>query len=175
MDNGTYRARVISHALALSKTKQTPSVRVALMTKYNEASPSVPFEKRMYADLWLSDGCFDRTMHILTKTFGWSGEDLEDLNTYPELLKGAECSVVVENEEYNDNLIPKIKYVNDIQRKLDGNKARELSQSLSDKFAAYKGKSPDVGSVQTAIPGSTEQALPDPNKILDVDGVPLPF
>jgi hypothetical protein len=176
MDAGTYFAVLTSHCLALSKNSQTPSVRLYLQIKFNVESPDIQENKRMYADLWLSEKCIERTMHTLTKTFGWTGEDIEELNNNPTMLEGGTCLVVIEMEEYNGNLIPKIKYVNEVHRKLDSGKAKWISQNLSDKIKAYKAKSPKVEG-GAAIPGADiDEPLPKGSTNTNADDeLGLPF
>jgi hypothetical protein len=163
MDNGKYRAVVTSHALAKSSNTGTPSIKVTFLTKYNVENPSIPIQKTMYGDLWLTDATIERTMHTLTKTFAWKGNRLKQLNDNPSLLAGAECVLVVENENYNGNDIPKVKFVNDLQKRLEDDEAEEIDNMLEAKLAAYKNKSPKVGNnpaPQDAPPPITDDDMP---------------
>lgn len=158
MENGKYKAVVISHALDESKNG-TASVKIVCQTKYEVENPAFPVNATMYHDLWLSPACFERSMHTLTKVLGWKGEIFEELNDNNTLLAGAECVLVVENEEYQGKLIPKVKFINGVQKKLDSDKAKALSNSLADQLRAYKTKSPGVK--QTTIPGADmDEPLP---------------
>ena len=165
IQNGKYRATVLSHSLAESKEKGTPSVKVTFGVKHNVESPDVTCRFTAWADLWLSDSCFDRTMHTLTKTLGWKGSNLSELNDNQTLLAGAECILVIENEEYNGKTIPKVKFVNDVQKRLDPAKAQGIAERMAAKVAEYKIKSPAVGEPvkenQQAPPDSAANAADD--------------
>jgi|WetSurMetagenome_2_1015567.scaffolds.fasta_scaffold01420_34 hypothetical protein len=161
MEDGRYRAVVSSHSLALSSNTGTPSVHVTFSTKYNISNPDAPVNQTMYADLWLTEKTFDRTMHTLTKTFGWAGGDLQELNDRPLLLTGAECVLVVENEEHEGKISPKVKFVNDIQKRLDDENARAISHKFAGKLAAYKQKSPGVKSGVAPVSEVLFSKVPD--------------
>jgi len=79
MENGKYKAVVISDALDESKNG-TASVKIVCQTKYEVENPAFPVNATMYHDLWLSPACFERSMHTLTKVLGWKGEIFEELN-----------------------------------------------------------------------------------------------
>jgi hypothetical protein len=164
--NGKYRATVLSHSLAEVGDKMTPSVKVTFGVKHNVESPDVDCRFTAWADLWLSDACFDRTMHTLTKTFGWKGSNLSDLNDNQTMLAGVECILVIENETYKGKTVPKVKFVNDIQKRLDSAKAQGIAERMAAKVAEYKIKSPSVGE-----PVKRESAAPEATD----DDSSLPF
>lgn len=128
----------------------------------------------MYTDLWLSAACFERSMHTLTKVFGWKGEIFEELNDFPTLLAGAECVLVVEDEEYNGKITSKVKFVNAVQKQLDKDRAKSLSEKLAGQLRAYKTKSPGVK--QTPMPGEdTGESLPNNEDVPPLTDDDLPF
>jgi hypothetical protein len=141
-----YRAVVQSHALAKSSNNGTPSVKVVFLTKFDVSNPAVPVSKIFIADLWLTPNCFEKTMHTLTKTFGWQGTNIQEINNNNVLLAGAQCVLVTADEEYEGKVRTKVKFVNDIQKKMDEDEAAELADSLAAQVAAYKAKSPKVNS-----------------------------
>ena len=166
-----YRAVVSSHSLAESK-EGTPSVKVIFQTKFEVENPGVPFVKTMYTDLWLSAACFERSMHTLTKVFGWKGEIFEELNDNNTLLAGAECVLVVEDEEYNGKITSKVKFVNAVQKQLDKDRAKSLSEKLAGQLRAYKTKSPGVK--QTPMPGEDlDEPLPKTDNFPPPDDMPF--
>lgn len=81
---------VTGNAIAVSKEKKTPSVRIALKT--TDAEP-----RSLWADLWLTDNAFEATLKTLEETFGWEGEKLSDLNE--PILKDLTCDAVCEWEQ----------------------------------------------------------------------------
>jgi hypothetical protein len=154
-----YRAVVMSNSLSKS-SNGTASVKIIFQTKFNLESPAIPVCKTLITDLWLTDACFERTMHTLTKTLGFKGNELTELNDDNLLLEGAQCVLVTSLDEYNGVKREKIKFINDVQKKMDENEAQELSRSLADKFAAYKAKSPTVNN---PIKNKPEPVLPPPS------------
>jgi hypothetical protein len=153
----------LSHALAESKEAGTPSVKIHFELLYKVDSPSVPTNKAIWHDLWLSEACFERSIHTLTKTLGWNGSNLAELNSNPVLLADAECVLVTKTEEYKGKTQIKVKFVNEIQKKLDPVKVSALCEKLSGKLQAYKDKSPVVNE-----PGAdADEPLPMPE-----DGMP---
>lgn len=93
MSNNRYTVpcKVTGNALAESKEKRTPSVKLALLTQ--DENP-----RTLYADLWLTDATFDATVETLESVFGWSGMKLEELNE--PILVGIEVDAVCEVETY---------------------------------------------------------------------------
>lgn len=93
----TVPATTSSNALSLSKTKGTPSVKIAFR--------SVPTEdgeqpRTLFADLWLTDAAFEATVRTLREVFRWEGNDLSELNA--PILQGIEVDLVCEVEGYTD-------------------------------------------------------------------------
>jgi len=107
-----YRAQCTGNALAVSKEKGTPSVKLSFVAFYEHGDPTKPVDKQMYADLWLSEKAMNRTLDTLFEVFGWSDGDLDELNTKNELLAGIEVDLVTEWETYNGKPYEKVKFVN---------------------------------------------------------------
>lgn len=82
---------VTGNALAESKEKRTPSVKISLRTQ--DENP-----RTLYADLYLTDAAFNATIETLETALGWSGMSLAELND--PVLKGVEVDAVCEIEEY---------------------------------------------------------------------------
>lgn len=135
---GTFEATVIAHKLATSKNKGTPSVNLKFELNRNvDSGEECPPNTHLYADQWLTDDCFDRTMHTLTKTLSWDGDDLSDLNG--TCLVGNKAWVVVEEEEYEGVTRSKIKWVNEVgSKKGAGSFAESQLKNLNEKLATFK-------------------------------------
>lgn len=91
---------VTGNAIAVSKEKKTPSVRIALKTTDDQP-------RTLYADLWLTDNAFEATLKTLEETFGWQGEKLSELNE--PILRDLTCDAVCEWEEIQTESGPKWK------------------------------------------------------------------
>ncbi len=105
MSNQRYTVRCIvtGNALAESKQKGTPSVKIALQTQ--DENP-----RTLYADLWLTDAAFDATVETLETVFGWGGMKLEELNE--PVLVGIEVDAVCEIEEHEGREYEKVAFLN---------------------------------------------------------------
>lgn len=104
-----YAARIISTALAESKEKHTPSVKM-LVQAYKCLDSGEACEKRFYADLWLGDRTIEHSVKTL-REIGFQGQSLVDLN-YPDTLKDVEIEISTEIVEYNGQNQEKVKFVN---------------------------------------------------------------
>lgn len=104
-----YSAVILSTALAESKEKHTPSVRMQLhATTRLETEEEV--DKNFIADLWLSDKAVERTIKLL-RDLGFQGSSMADLN-YPEAMQGLLCEISTEMVEYNGETSEKVKFIN---------------------------------------------------------------
>lgn len=81
---------VTGNAIAVSKEKRTPSVRIALKTTDDQP-------RNLWADLWLTDNAFEATIRTLEEVFGWQGDKLSDLNE--PILRDLTCEAVCEWEQ----------------------------------------------------------------------------
>ena len=104
-----YSAVILSTALAESKEKHTPSVRLQLhATTKLETEEEV--DKNFIADLWLSDKAVERTIKTL-RDLGFQGSSMADLN-FPEAMQGLLCEISTEMVEYNGETSEKVKFIN---------------------------------------------------------------
>jgi hypothetical protein len=87
------RCRVTGNALAVSKNKGTPSVKISLATVPHEGEVSYP----LWCDLWLTDATQERTIETLEKVLGWQGQSFAELNE--PCFDGVEVVAVCEWEE----------------------------------------------------------------------------
>jgi hypothetical protein len=147
MNAGIYRCEVVSNSLAHVGDKKTPSVKFQLKVCFNIATPNIAEGGVLYADLWLTDAAFENTMKTLSETFGWNGEDISELNN-GELLFGIECNAVVEIEEYDGKLRPKVKFLNNPNRAqpaMENESAKALADSLKGRILAFRAKNGGKG------------------------------
>lgn len=135
----TVAATTSSNALSLSKTKGTPSVKIAFRSIPTEEAEQ---PRTLFADLWLTDAAFDASVRTLREVFRWEGDDLSELNS--PILQGIEVDLVCEVEAYTDaQQQPRerevVKFVNlpgaGGVKALDGMDAANLCASLNAKLA----------------------------------------
>lgn len=70
------RCTVTGNALAVSKEKRTPSVKIALASVPKDGEMSRP----LYCDLWLTENAVERAIETLEKALGWTGKSFAELN-----------------------------------------------------------------------------------------------
>jgi hypothetical protein len=135
-----FRATVVSHAFSIANTG-TRSIKIWFQTKFYEDNQSEEARNKLCADLFLSDACFDKSMHVLTKTLGFTGSKLSELNNNNTLLAGRDCTLVCAYEEYEGVSRLKIKFINNIQKKIDSSLAEKFDIDFEGKLADYKKRS----------------------------------
>lgn len=163
----TVPATTSSNALSLSKTKGTPSVKIAFR--------SVPTEdgeqpRTLFADLWLTDAAFEATVRTLREVFRWEGNDLSELNA--PILQGIEVDLVCEVEGYTDaqgatKQREVVRFINAPGgggvKALDGMAAADLCASLNAKLAGMgrqAGAARQTGARQGTTPGQAGAGAP---------------
>ena len=136
----TVPATTSSNALSLSKTKGTPSVKIAFRSVPTEDSEQ---PRTLFADLWLTDAAFEATVRTLREVFHWEGNDLSELNA--PILQGTDVDLVCEVEGYTDaQQQPRerevVKFINlpgaGGVKALDGMDAANLCASLNARLAS---------------------------------------
>ena len=90
------RCTVTGNALAVSKNKGTPSVKISLASVPHEGEIS----RNLWCDLWLTDATQERTIETLEKVLGWQGQSFAELNE--PCFSGVEVIAVCAWEE-DDN------------------------------------------------------------------------
>jgi len=137
-----YSAIVLSNCLAESKTNKTPSVRIQVRTEKNVDTGE---EKilTLTGDLWLTQNAAPYTCETLDKVFGFSGGSFSELNT--PILAGKKCVVVVDYEEYQGEMYPKIKFFNRPDTfqplsSMDAGHAVAIASKVDAALAAYRAK-----------------------------------
>lgn len=137
-----YKAVCLGNSLKESKEKGTPSVCLSFQTEFEYGDPETPLKKRFFADLWLTEKTFDRTMDTLTNVLGWSGNDLFELNVDTLKLAGVECDITTGEETYNNQVREKVKFINPIKSviSLDEMAAANLTQKMQAKIELYRQK-----------------------------------
>lgn len=104
---GTFRAICMGNAIRKSKTKGTPSVSFKFFTKFEITNPLSPVNTYIYADLWLTPSCLDRTIKTLRNVFGWQGNNIKELND--PIFRDIEVDLVVQE---NENKYNEVKWIN---------------------------------------------------------------
>jgi hypothetical protein len=98
------RCTVTGNALAVSKNKGTPSVKISLASVPKPDEPS----RQLWCDLWLTDATQERTIETLEKVLGWHGNSFAELNE--PCFDGVEVIAVCAWEQ-DDNGIDREKVV----------------------------------------------------------------
>ena len=109
---GKYSGKFVSLIVTESQ-KGTPCVQCIIETPDGTAE----------AFLYLSDAAAENTMKRLS-SFGWNG-DFETLN---EQLTGQPVVITVEEEEYQGELLLKVKWVNPPPKAADADMLKKLSE-----------------------------------------------
>lgn len=161
----TYHAVITSNALAFSRQKNTPSIKLQLKTD-TRLDDNAPVEKTFYADLWLSDNAKTRTVETL-RAIGYAGNDLTELNN--PCLMGYEVEVSTSYEDYNGKSYEKVDFVNEVGsyekrgiKSIDDAQAKRLASSLNAIFRNSKnvGKAhikADMQKQQDEAPAATSE------------------
>ena len=161
-----YSAIVTGNSLAVSKDKQTPSVKIAVQTEYLVESPGVRVSKKLYGDLWLSYAAIERSVKTLKEAFSYTGP-IEALNE--PILVGKRCNIVCEDDEYNGQVREKILFFNrhSTLSRLDGDALSSVLDHLSQLRASKPGvlaepefTAPDFGRAVPAAPSVINEDLP---------------
>jgi len=160
--------------LALSKKKQTPSVRIPLMVTTGEHRGEITVH-----NLWLSGDAEDATTVRLAEVFGFDG-DYKTLHK-SKGFEGMPCNIETEAEVFEGKTRIKVKWlnvaggggskavamtddkVNSIFAKLNGAKHKALAKTTKATIAAAGGTAP------TAAPAAGQGAAP---AAPDSDGPP---
>ena len=90
------RCTVTGNALAVSKNKGTPSVKISLASVPHDGEIS----RNLWCDLWLTEAAQERTIETLEKVLGWQGQSFAELNE--PCFSGVEVIAVCAWEE-DDN------------------------------------------------------------------------
>ena len=101
---GKHHVQVIGASLTESKTKGTMGIHFEFENDHGHID----------CDRWVTPNTVDRVMADL-ETLGYSKEYFEDpanLDRIQEITLGNEVEIVVEDEEYNGNWTPKVKWIN---------------------------------------------------------------
>lgn len=94
------RCIVRGNTLAESSEKKTPSVKIRLQA-VKGANPLLDGhaeDRTLWADLWLTDAAFARSIETLETVFGWTGASLAELND--PILEGIEVDAACEWESF---------------------------------------------------------------------------
>lgn len=104
-----YTATILSTALAESKEKHTPSVRIQVNAIHN-LDTDEDCDKKFTADLWLSDKAVERTIKTL-RSLGFEGQSMAELND-PDTMTGLMCEVTTRMEPYEGETVERVAFVN---------------------------------------------------------------
>lgn len=111
-DRHYVRCIVAGNALAESKEKKTPSVKIRLNTiaGANPVIEGVADQRTLWADLWLTDAAMESTIETLEKVLGWRGSSFAELNE--PCFDGVEVDVACEWEDVNGQWREKVVFLN---------------------------------------------------------------
>lgn len=100
--NGVYRARAVSGGLGETSTgKEQVAIECELMDSEGVVGPHITWFG------YFTEKTTESTLRAL-RTFGWVGDDLANLTG----IETNEVSLVIENEEYEGRVTPKVRWVN---------------------------------------------------------------
>jgi hypothetical protein len=130
---GTVKSAIVRE----SKEKKTPSISIAFDLPTNPSGESV-----VYADLWLTEVCIDRTLDTVEKAFDVR---LTNFDGDLEQLVNREASLVLEQEEYEGKYRWRVKWINAVGRKADPQLVEALNRRLASMGIVSKRSTPDSG------------------------------
>lgn len=104
-----YSGYIKSHALANSREKGTPSVKLCIVAEC-DLDTGEAVQKTFYADLWLSEKAKVNTVKTL-RAIGFCGDSFVELNG--NCLEGAQVEISTDNEFYNGQDYEKVRFVNE--------------------------------------------------------------
>lgn len=89
---------------------------------------------------FFSDACFDRTIQSL-RHCGWKGDDVSDLTG----IDAHEVDIVVEHDEYQNKVTPKVRWVNQAGggAGMSPSQAADFAQSIKSRIAGMKSAEPE--------------------------------
>lgn len=133
----TYRAVVVSNSLSRSGNNKTPGVKILFQTKFVITDPSVPVEKQIFADLWLTPACVDRTLNSINEAFSVRPKLISDLNE--PCLAGKECNIVCETETWEGTEREKVVFINrcPFVKKLDPDSLQQIVSEIQPMLDNY--------------------------------------
>jgi hypothetical protein len=172
---GKIRTRVIASALenclATIGQKETPAVQIRFSIDKVIGPGNLPADitleegQTLTWSGWLTEACFDRTMGTLLQCFNWQGNDLELLNQDRGAFENMKAILVVDFEEYNGKISPKIAFVNPITslRAMTPQKAQEVSAGFAERLAAFR-KTQEANAVTPASLSAPAAGSPAPGQ-----------
>jgi hypothetical protein len=111
-DRHYVRCIVMGNALAESKEKKTPSVKIRLQAIPGANPPIEGFadNRTLWADLWLTDAALESSIETLEKVLGWRGSSFAELND--PCFDGVEVDAACEWEDVNGQWREKVVFLN---------------------------------------------------------------
>lgn len=140
------RCAVRGNALAESKEKKTPSVKIRLQAIPGANQPIEGYaeDRTLWADLWLSDASVEGSIETLEKVLGWHGNSFAELNE--PCFEGVEVEAVCEWEQVGERWLEKVVFLNAPGgggvKKLDEAQARQVVSKLDAVLAKARQNSP---------------------------------
>lgn len=106
------RCTVVGNALAESKEKKTPSVKIRLQAIPGANPPIEGFadNRTLWADLWLTDAALESSIETLEKVLGWRGSSFAELND--PCFDGVEVEAACEWEDVGGQWREKVVFLN---------------------------------------------------------------
>lgn len=167
--NGTYRAKATQGALGLTKTgSEQVGVLFRLVGEGVEGKYITWYG-------YFTEKTIDRTIESL-RICGWAGNDLEDLSG----IDANEVELVVENEEWEGNWSPKVRWVNRaggfaMAAPLQATQAKAFAAKMKGAILAYDKKAgAPAPKTNGQKPAPKPSASPEPPPIATDPNVP-PF
>ncbi len=156
---GTHDVHVKETYLGKSKVKGTPYVGVVLQ---DDQGCTLTW----YG--YLSDAAVERTIQVL-QDIGWNAEEdnweVAALDATPRLVNVA-CQIVVEDEEYEGKVRPKVKWLNPegggtgVRETMAPEEVKSFSSEIRKRILASKGPQPSKAPSRSSAPATARKARP---------------
>jgi len=165
-----YHATVLNNAIAVSKKKETPSVKLSIRVDGCDLYPNDELiGKIMYGDLWLTYATMERTTKTLRETFGWQGKNIDELNE--PILAQKKIDIVVEwDSSFDEKERPNIMFFNRPKGTLTALDPAILEGVVSDLQPMLDGVLDGTGVPEEMSPPPPASG---PNSTLDTDDLPF--
>lgn len=157
--------------MLLGEGKYEVEVVDAYMTESKNGTPGLVFrfenlEGHQESIRWITPATTDYVIKDL-ETMGFPRAKLSDmanLDKLKDFVKGNSVKIVVEDEEYEGNVTPKVKWINP-----PGAMKKDSPDLKANIFALLNGKAPALMSAPRSKPPQTQQSEPPPNAPISDD------
>jgi len=125
MREGKFKASVIDVSFGHSTHAGTPYIAVNLIVDCGDGN------ERTTGNIWLTDRNAKGARRSL-KAIGFNPDahELAELQANPGMLKGNECEIDIQSEEFRDRTILRVQWINALQTKGSPDELKDITKML---------------------------------------------